>query len=60
MKMNELVKHLENDLELFIADDDQPQTCPVCGSRTDFVELFFSKQLHRCLGCDEVFLTKFD
>lgn len=31
-------------------DNDQPTTCPQCGSRTDFVEISETKQHHGCLS----------
>ena len=42
------------------ADEDQPITCPKCGSRTDFKDVSARVQLHTCLGCAYSFLCEFD
>ena len=43
---------MENELETFYLDDDQPTTCPHCGSRTDFQDAPGTPeqpQHHKCL-----------
>jgi hypothetical protein len=37
---------------IYILDNDQPTTCPKCGSRTRFVEYTGAIQKHHCLGKD--------
>lgn len=32
-------------------DNDQPTTCPKCGSRTDFIDIADDKQPYQCLNC---------
>ncbi len=44
---------MENDLETFYMDDDQPTACPMCGSRTDFDDATGTAQdpqHHKCLN----------
>ena len=39
---------------------DQPETCRLCGARTDFEELPNNQQLHQCLACKEQYVLEFD
>lgn len=41
-------------------NEDQPATCPQCGSRTDFDELESDLQRHTCLDCGKVFFAETD
>lgn len=43
-------KDLE-ELQVFLVDNDQPTTRPICGARTDFQEINSWKQVHECLDC---------
>ena len=38
--------------------NDQPTTCPKCGSRTDFIEIDDFQQQHKCLGCSYEFFNE--
>ena len=51
-KENIEIKSLHK-LDNYVVDpnEDQPITCPKCGSRTDFIELADDKQQHQCLSC---------
>ena len=40
--------------------NDQPATCPRCGSRTNFIELGDAVQQHKCLGCKYEFVLSFE
>lgn len=47
---------LNGELETYMnGDNDQPTTCPKCGSRTEFIDLSENKQQHKCYGCNFVF-----
>lgn len=51
--------------EIFILDNDQPTSCPKCGSRTDFKEETFNNrliQIHKCLNkkCAKEFIGEFE
>lgn len=41
-------------------DNDQPTTCPICGSRTEFIDVTNSQQIHECLCCGYKFYKYFD
>ena len=38
-------------LDIYLMHD-QPTTCPMCSSRTDFEELYDGRQVHTCLNSD--------
>jgi len=40
--------------------NDQPTVCPICGSRTDFLEITKNKQKHKCMSCNYTFYLDFD
>jgi len=46
----------------YTLDEEQPMTCPSCGSRTDFVEMAYGKQRHNCLNasCGRLFFASED
>jgi len=44
----------------YILDDEQPTTCPACGSRTEFIEITSQRQVHRCLDCGFSFVGVFE
>jgi len=46
-----------DDLDVFTMTD-QPETCPMCGARTEFLEMPTRKQVHVCLNCKEVFVVE--
>lgn len=46
--------------DIILLDTDQPTTCPLCGARTDFVELSRDKQKHTCLNCKYEFIGEFE
>lgn len=52
--------HHLNELPIQVLDDEQPTTCPKCGSRTEFDELTEGRQHHTCLGCGYEFVGEFD
>ena len=47
---------------IYLLDEDQPMTCPACGSRTDFVDTPNGMQYHKCLNvsCGKVFFAAED
>jgi hypothetical protein len=45
---------------VYIADPDQPFTCPYDGARTDFVDAVGDQYVERCLECKRVFYFEFD
>ena len=48
-----------HELEVYIGDD-QPTTCPKCGSRTEFIEVDDMKQQHKCNSCEFEFFLEFE
>jgi hypothetical protein len=52
--------HHLNELPVHVLDDEQPTTCPKCGSRTEFDELTDGRQRHACLACSYEFMGEFD
>lgn len=42
-----------HELDVYInGDNEQPTTCPKCGSRTGFEQIADDKQQHECLNSD--------
>lgn len=51
---------LDDQFAIIFIGTDQPETCRVCGARTDFIELGRELQLHECLNCARVYFVEFD
>ena len=52
-------------MDTYFLSPDQPTTCPLCGARTDFIELevtFPFTQIHNCLNknCGFTFIGETD
>ena len=47
------------DLDVFSMTD-QPETCPECGCRTEFVEIPKGRQIHACPSCEEVYILEWN
>jgi hypothetical protein len=47
---------------IYYQPTDQPTTCPICGARTDYVDLSDLIQSHVCLSklCEYSFMLEFD
>lgn len=56
---NWIMGHFDTDEEIFILDD-QPTTCPHCGSRTEFKEIGDGQQRHTCMTCQFTFTGEFE
>lgn len=41
-----------HELDCYLTNNnDQPETCPKCGLRTEFIEIDDTKQQHKCTDC---------
>jgi hypothetical protein len=50
----------DHELPIFILDNEQPTTCPMCGARTEFDETADGTQNHCCRWCQFQFVGEFD